>query len=567
MNGEPGALRGILRGDPVRLSALRYSTPPLLIYLAHALLFGDWIVDDAGISFAYARNLAMGHGLVAQPGLAPVEGFSNFLWTVLLAALHRVRLFDPLLTPKLLSLALVGASFLLLHRSLARLDPAAKVVSLVALCLTALDTAFVAWTVSGLENPLYVFLVCVLFALLVRERTAGATPRLSLAAGAAAAGIAMTRPDGILYVLLYPLLTPFAEGPPRPAVAARRIGLFTVAFAALFGGFLIFRVAYFGDLYPNTYHVKGGPTGEAVIELLALHPDMVRKLLALMAGVAGPLGGLVAAALGIASAFLAGRGQLRWSHAAPIAFAGCAAAVYLLLPPDWMGHHRFATPFFPFFYAAGGMVAVAIGRELLPLAPRRSVVGRLAATAALGLALLYFAPRSVLLAAEPAIPFAAVEAEFGQRFNRFAAALGIENGSILLPDVGGALWSSRLRVYDLAGLCDPTIARALREGREALHEHVFTVVRPTFIHVHDYWTAVAALEADPRLARDYVPLLIYVEPQVLTWTKGRPLHSGTFVRREATTGKDEVLQAIRAELTDVSKRKQSTGQALSRPPL
>ena len=34
-------------------------------------------IDDAGISFSYARNFALGDGLVSQPGFPPVEGFSN----------------------------------------------------------------------------------------------------------------------------------------------------------------------------------------------------------------------------------------------------------------------------------------------------------------------------------------------------------------------------------------------------------------------------------------------------------------------------------------------------------
>jgi hypothetical protein len=81
-----------------------------LVYVAHASLFHSWIVDDAGISFAYARSLATGHGLVAQPGAAPVEGFSNPLWTLLLASCFGLGLFDPLWTPKLLGLGFVLAT-------------------------------------------------------------------------------------------------------------------------------------------------------------------------------------------------------------------------------------------------------------------------------------------------------------------------------------------------------------------------------------------------------------------------------------------------------------------------
>ena len=44
------------------------------------------VVEDAYISFRYARNLSEGRGLVFNPGdPAPVEGYTNFLWTLLLA--------------------------------------------------------------------------------------------------------------------------------------------------------------------------------------------------------------------------------------------------------------------------------------------------------------------------------------------------------------------------------------------------------------------------------------------------------------------------------------------------
>src|SRR5215468_4863974 len=76
------------------VAALLAVLGPLALYVGHGALFGGWLIDDAGISFAYARNLAEGHGLVSQPGAPPVEGFSNPAWTLLLAALQAVGLFD-----------------------------------------------------------------------------------------------------------------------------------------------------------------------------------------------------------------------------------------------------------------------------------------------------------------------------------------------------------------------------------------------------------------------------------------------------------------------------------------
>src|SRR5262245_8647033 len=46
------------------------------------------LFDDAMISMRYARNLAEGHGLVWNAGQPPVEGYTNFLWTIVMALAH-----------------------------------------------------------------------------------------------------------------------------------------------------------------------------------------------------------------------------------------------------------------------------------------------------------------------------------------------------------------------------------------------------------------------------------------------------------------------------------------------
>jgi hypothetical protein len=90
---------------------------PCLIYLLSMALLGSWIVDDAAISYAYARNLAAGHGFVSQPGQPPVEGFSNFLWVVILTPLFWLRIFDPVVIVKCLSTLLVFCSFVILNKT------------------------------------------------------------------------------------------------------------------------------------------------------------------------------------------------------------------------------------------------------------------------------------------------------------------------------------------------------------------------------------------------------------------------------------------------------------------
>ncbi len=74
-----------------------------------AWLFRHWWVDDAAITFAYARNLAQGDGLVAFPGAERSEGFSNPLWMGLLA-LGQVVGLDPFPLSKILGTLLAAAT-------------------------------------------------------------------------------------------------------------------------------------------------------------------------------------------------------------------------------------------------------------------------------------------------------------------------------------------------------------------------------------------------------------------------------------------------------------------------
>src|SRR5262252_3083654 len=72
------------------------------LFVVHVATYGSYIADDAAITFAYAKNLARGHGLVLNPGSDPVEGYSNFAW-LLLVLPFCARGTDPTVGIKLLS--------------------------------------------------------------------------------------------------------------------------------------------------------------------------------------------------------------------------------------------------------------------------------------------------------------------------------------------------------------------------------------------------------------------------------------------------------------------------------
>jgi hypothetical protein len=488
------------------------------LLVCHAALLADWVIDDAGISFAYARNLANGAGFVSQPGAEPVEGFSNPLWTLSLVPFFRAGVFDPVWTPKLLGLTLVGLAFLLIARSAPREGTEAWLAGAAPVFL-ALSAPFVVWTTSGLENPLLAFLLA-LSASTAFRLCSDSSLRPALVGGFVGGLASLTRPEGVVYLGAFAFLIVFLSE--RPATL-RRLGAFTFAAGGVVTPYLVFRRLYFHDWVPNTFHAK------VRLSLLSSDPG---RLLELFASATGRLAPLVAALL--AFALLAG---LR--HRSPhegrclviSIYLGTAAALYLLLPADWMGEYRFATAFFLFLFWLIGLALVTVFRTLRDRGWRAALAVPVAAMMLLAEDTRVNADRSLDFALAPTVPFARI-AEFGRAYDKLAAALPSGHGSLLLPDLGGTLFATtRLRLVDLAGLCDKTVARTLMDDAQAFHDYVFDDVRPKFIHVHGSWAGWAALHQDSRLARDYLPLYE-------TWVGGQAGEpaAGDYVRRDAAAG-------------------------------
>lgn len=521
---------------------------PLVIYTIHALYFNTWIVDDAGITFAYARSFAQGYGLVSQPGMVPVEGYSNTAWLLLLTPFFMLNLFDPVVTPKMLSVLLVAASFFTLYRAL-RLVRGRDWVVLTGLTLTALNTSFVVWTISGLENPLYLLLVCLMLWQTIRvvlERELAARNAVLLGILAALAG--MTRPDGLAYVLTFPvILIPVGK-----IGWKRKWGLllaYGAAFAVVYGGFIAFRMAYFGAPLPNTYYMKGGPGLEDVIGLLTMQSAAVSVILKFPQSMFGSLKDAVLITLAVMSVYLVIRRRWTGYLWVVLVFLMCSLAIYVLLPPDWMGEYRFATALILLLYLYAALMVNAVLKQLSPTV-NQGVAIALTALAIGGSAVL-FAPRSEVFRNAPTVPFQYVKAAFADRFNEYKQVFGLDTASVLLPDVGGMLYYSDLMVYDLAGLTDRTIAQNLGThiSRPVVYEYVFETIRPTFIHMHGYWTALARLYNDPRFAELYMPICAFTDEYILE-TYRQTVNSGDFVLRSVAENRSEAIAVLRQSLND-----------------
>lgn len=514
---------------------------PFAVYLAGVALLGDWIIDDAGISYAYARNAAAGHGLVSQPGRPPVEGFSNFLWVALLMPLFTLRVFEPVFVVKALSALLVLGALALVQRAL-RSATSSHAPGLLVALLAAAAPPLVIWTASGLENGLTLLLTAALFATSV-ERPG----RWRARCGALAALLAMTHPGGMVFAAWGVVLAFVDLGHGTPAAgdeAHREVGLlerlsFAGAFAALFVPFLAFRLAVFGLPLPHTYYAKRvhATPWDRLAAIVDDPAALLAKLVDLCRGTGGPAGPLLFALTAVAAIYLAARGRLPRHVAVALGLQIIAVLGYLWIDEDWMGQYRFGTA--AVFLSIAAFVSVGFALAGALGAGTRALGARLIGGVVVIAAYASFFPRTVAFAHDPPTPFAEIDHSSRRKLDAYASLLGIASGSVLLPDVGAMLYASRLTVYDAAGLCEPDVVHTLKRDtpywlteHPAFHEYVFEDLRPTFISTHHFWTYVAAFDDDPRFARDYVPIESY-EDEYVQSVYHRSLRSGVFVRRDA----------------------------------
>lgn len=230
----------------------------LLVIGVHQGWLQPWTLDDAYITFRYARNLAEGVGPVFNEGEL-VEGYTSPLWMVMGAGLHALGI-DIDLGTKVVAGALTLASLALLgwsHRLVAGWDAR---TSAIALALAGTTGVLSRWSLSGMEVPLVVFWVVLLFGLHLRMRGGDDRFWLSPLSGLLCALAFASRPDaGLIFGALWL---------DRLLVQRRldaRFAAFTGTFVLFGGGFWAARTAYYGYLLPNTFYVKVGSTLSQVV--------------------------------------------------------------------------------------------------------------------------------------------------------------------------------------------------------------------------------------------------------------------------------------------------------------
>ncbi len=240
---------------PLLLKTIIVVLPCLVLATCFVSVVRLWpyTMDDAFISLRYAKHLAAGEGLAFNPG-EPLEGYTNFLWTVLLAIPHfpgwNAELFAKLAGCGF-TLATVGLVMRFVWKLNSTLGPGRRMAS------SAVAGVFVATlpeigfhAVSGMETGLFIFLTTGFFFLLSFPRD-----RLLWAGGVAinALLLGLARPEGNL-IAVVGLIALYVLQPKDH----RRLLRNAVLLCYILPGAVYFawRIWYFGLLFPLPFYLK-----------------------------------------------------------------------------------------------------------------------------------------------------------------------------------------------------------------------------------------------------------------------------------------------------------------------
>jgi arabinofuranosyltransferase len=246
---HPGALGGVALG----LAALG----------AQVSSYWPYVADDALITLRYSVRFAEGLGLTWTAG-EPVEGYSNLLWTLLLAVPALLG-FDPVAGLRVLGV-LTAASVVVAVAWPWRDRPVAATVAALAV---GADGTLGLWALGGLEQPLLAALVAVaagsLGSAVARQDR---SVRAVLPAAAALALACWTRPDAPLLVAMLTLGWWLAQGQGLRALRSAAVLAAIPAAATL--AQVAGRLLYYNDWVPNTAHIKL-QSGDSHVDMGALY--------------------------------------------------------------------------------------------------------------------------------------------------------------------------------------------------------------------------------------------------------------------------------------------------------
>ena len=416
-------------------------------------------IDDAFISFRYAKNWAMGYGPRYNLGpQQPEEGYSNFLWVVVCTFIEYLELNITFWVP-MLGFACGSLLLYLVFRTLRR-DLAMGLGVAFSLTLgLGLFPPYALWSTGGLGTMAFALSIFATAYFLVL-RPAGIAPYRGALAGVA---MALLRTEGIAWALLIALLGIVTRRMKGEAVW-RPVAVYVAIVGTAFLVYFAWRYSYYQLLFPNPVYAKVGFSPEVALRgfryLASFALTFVTPLLLLPAA-----------------------GYVAWREAPkPVSLTlgtlSLAFPAYaVVVGGDWMAMGRFLVPGFAFGALLMGWLAVRLWERLTS---RFVVMAVVITTITVGLLPawnVHLVPESVRHAFHFRYDWEYKTTEFelwrnqrarsvNQVEKEIALALKMHlrpGDSIVTGSIGRLGYYTDLKIYDRVGLVDRRVAMLPRD--------------------------------------------------------------------------------------------------------
>lgn len=492
----------------------------LVLFAVSTLLFVRWIPDDSFISFKYANNLAAGHGLVFNAG-ERVEGFSNLLWTLVLAGAARTGI-DTVRAAWLLSLvcalASVWLSFGLFDAALRASDARRRVWLTAAFGLASIASfPMIFYATSGLETHAELMLLLLgvtLHLKAVATRSAG----LFVPSTAAFLGVALIRPEGVCFLALN---AGFVLSR-RRIVRARVLTAAVVVSFVLYFLVILLKAGYYHSFVPNTYLAKPGMSFSYLTPFQRGFFYLVRFFLVSGLFLLLPF-----------CIFALFKSRARYTVAFLSAVVVVQLAFILFVGGDVLRFDRFSVPFLPFLLALALMGAAEIPRTR-PAA--------LAVLVSVG-ALVFLNGERIHRALNKQCYHDWMHAGSHRQIGYLLADLLPQRSSVVVNEVGAISYYSGLKLIDMIGLTEAAVGRLIYESYQRfgvsgsewssprIADHLLSQ-RPTCVIVPAYGEIDPAAPAPPRGLMHPIWAAVYEHPALKTLYRcvfSARIHDGKFL--------------------------------------
>lgn len=234
-----------------------YALFVVVILLTGLAWYNRAVFDDAFISYRYAQHMVQGHGLVFNIGEAPVEGYTNFLWTLLMG-LSFILSLDPIFFSWIVSLTCFVGTLIFTY-VLARDLIGNAYWGVITVALLGTNYTFNVFATSGLETQCQAMLITAALYTTYRLRilTQLSLPHL-LTISLILSALLLLRLDSALFVgvLGLVLLYEIIKSSRRIHDVTRPLLVLGLPITVIIGIWLLWKISFYDDILPNTFYAK-----------------------------------------------------------------------------------------------------------------------------------------------------------------------------------------------------------------------------------------------------------------------------------------------------------------------